>query len=249
MKVKYLDALNTVVGMLLRDESTQRTIQNLKTRIQQSKEPFVWSVVNIGPFQQNLPSNIKSVWIFVLKKDTPSIAHYHPNSIQHTVMIEGKGKVKIDDVGEDLRLFNPQNRESWYVIDKNLPHEFYPEGQEMVVISFHTCSSDELIEIKSDSGEHRLYYKSRNNTSNCSSTKWELRPYLKLGDIGYLTYLHGILYAKEYGYDQTFEAYIASGLSEFVQSFSPDKDRIWLAETNGQIIGSIAIVGHSRVEA
>jgi ribosomal protein S18 acetylase RimI-like enzyme len=57
------------------------------------------------------------------------------------------------------------------------------------------------------------------------------------------------LYAREYGYDETFEAYVAEGLAEFMQSFSPHKDRIWLAETNGQIIGSIAIVGRSRVEA
>ena len=79
--------------------------------------------------------------------------------------------------------------------------------------------------------------------------KWKIRHHVKPGDIGYITYLHGILYAKEYGYDQTFEAYVVGGLAEFVQSFSPDKDRIWLAETNGQIIGSIAIVGHSKVDA
>jgi len=57
------------------------------------------------------------------------------------------------------------------------------------------------------------------------------------------------LYAREYGYDQTFEAYVASGLAEFLQSFNPKKDRIWLAEMKGQIIGSIAIVGHSKVDA
>jgi len=79
--------------------------------------------------------------------------------------------------------------------------------------------------------------------------KWNIRHRIKPGDIGYLTYLHGILYAKECGYDQTFEAYVAEGLAEFVQSFSRDKDRIWLAETNGRIIGSIAIVGHSKIEA
>jgi len=79
--------------------------------------------------------------------------------------------------------------------------------------------------------------------------KWKIRHHIKPGDIGYLTYLHGILYAKEYGYDQTFEAYVAGGLAEFVQAFSPDKDRIWLAETNGRIIGSVAIVGHSKVDA
>jgi len=79
--------------------------------------------------------------------------------------------------------------------------------------------------------------------------RWEIRHRIKPGDIGYLTYLHGILYAKEYGYDRTFEAYVASGIAEFVQSFSPRNDRIWLAETNDQIIGSIAIVGHSKLKA
>jgi len=79
--------------------------------------------------------------------------------------------------------------------------------------------------------------------------KWKIRHHMKPGDIGYLTYLHGILYAKEYGYDQTFEAYVAGGLAEFVQSFNPDEDRIWLAEINGRIIGSVAIVGYSKVDA
>jgi ribosomal protein S18 acetylase RimI-like enzyme len=92
----------------------------------------------------------------------------------------------------------------------------------------------------------------RNRKSSVPSTslaKWNLRHCIRPGDIGYLTHLHGITYAKEYGYDKTFEAYVADGLAEFVRSFSPDKDRIWLAETSDQIIGSIAIVGHSKVEA
>ena len=87
------------------------------------------------------------------------------------------------------------------------------------------------------------------STSSHSSPKWELRCYLKPEDIGYLTYLHGAVYAKEYGYDQTFEAYVARGLDEFLHSFRPDNDRMWLAETNDQIIGVIAVVGHSKDEA
>jgi ribosomal protein S18 acetylase RimI-like enzyme len=89
----------------------------------------------------------------------------------------------------------------------------------------------------------------KNSARSCSLTKWNLRYHIRPGDIGYLTHLHGITYAKEYGYDQTFEAYVADGLAKFIRSFSPDKDRIWLAETNDQIIGSIAIVGHSKAEA
>jgi len=78
---------------------------------------------------------------------------------------------------------------------------------------------------------------------------WTTRRYIKPGDIGYLTFLHGIFYAKEYGYDQTFEAYVAKGLAEFVRSFDSNKDGIWLMEKEDQIIGSIAIVGHSKLEA
>jgi len=89
----------------------------------------------------------------------------------------------------------------------------------------------------------------RNSVTNPSSKKWKMRHCLKPGDIGYLIYLHGIFYAKECGYDQTFEAYVASGLAEFIRSYSPDKDRIWLGEINDQIVGSIAIVRNSKTEA
>lgn len=89
----------------------------------------------------------------------------------------------------------------------------------------------------------------KNNAPNPSLAKWKLRHHIRPGEIGYLTYLHGVTYAKEYGYDQTFEAYVADGLAEFIRSFSPDRDRIWLAEANDQVIGSVAIVGHSKAEA
>ena len=79
--------------------------------------------------------------------------------------------------------------------------------------------------------------------------EWKIRNHIKPGDIGRLTALHGVLYSKEYGFDGTFEAYVARGLAEFAHSFRADRDRIWLAETRGRIIGSIAIVGHPRGDA
>jgi N-acetylglutamate synthase-like GNAT family acetyltransferase len=82
-----------------------------------------------------------------------------------------------------------------------------------------------------------------------TKARWKMRHKIKPGDIGYLVYLHGTLYAKEYGYDQTFEAYVANGLAKFVKKFKPDTDRIWLAETAHRVIGSVAIVGHSKADA
>ena len=64
-----------------------------------------------------------------------------------------------------------------------------------------------------------------------------------------MTYLHGIIHGKECGFDTTFDVYVADGLTDFVKLFSPEKDRIWLAEANNQIVGSIAIVGRTRRKA
>lgn len=54
-----------------------------------------------------------------------------------------------------------------------------------------------------------------------------IRSKLRPGDIGSVTYLHGTLYAAEYGWDYTFEAYVAGPLAEFGKSHS-DRERIWI---------------------
>jgi N-acetylglutamate synthase-like GNAT family acetyltransferase len=75
-----------------------------------------------------------------------------------------------------------------------------------------------------------------------------IRNKLVPGDIGYLIYLHGILYANEYGWDYTFEAYVAGPLAEFAKSYS-DRDRIWIIEKDGKVSGSVAIVAASQKTA
>jgi len=72
------------------------------------------------------------------------------------------------------------------------------------------------------------------------SEEYEVRTYLKPGDIGSITYLHGILYAKEYGWDHTFEAYVAGPLSDFARLNNPD-ERIWIVEVSDKVCGSIAL--------
>ncbi|HEX8139819.1 MAG TPA: GNAT family N-acetyltransferase [Pyrinomonadaceae bacterium] len=66
----------------------------------------------------------------------------------------------------------------------------------------------------------------------------ELRP----GDIGYVTYLHGILYAREYGYGIEFESYVAAGLHEFYQNYDPRRSRVWVCEYGGRMIGFLLLM-------
>ncbi|HWI89993.1 MAG TPA: hypothetical protein VNT20_01910 [Flavisolibacter sp.] len=69
-----------------------------------------------------------------------------------------------------------------------------------------------------------------------------IRTDLKSGDIGYIVYLHGFLYNKEYNYSIAFETYVAKGLYEFYQQYDPDKDCIWICEQNNSIVGFLLLM-------
>jgi GNAT superfamily N-acetyltransferase len=62
------------------------------------------------------------------------------------------------------------------------------------------------------------------------------------GDLGEIVRLHGVIYEKEYGLDNTFEAYVAGPLSEFVINSDEKRERIWVVEDGGRVAGCIAIV-------
>ena len=153
MNTSDLEKLNTAVEFLIGQKTVLETIEQLDDEVDHSQEPFVWSVIELNSIAPPLPDTIKSCWIFVLKKNVPSGCHYHPNSIQHMVTIKGQGRQQI--AGQSKRMV----LDKWVVIDKNVPHEFFPEDENMVVISFHTCDATELEEIGCDSGDKRLYTK------------------------------------------------------------------------------------------
>lgn len=64
----------------------------------------------------------------------------------------------------------------------------------------------------------------------------------KSGDIGYITYRHGVIYAIENQLDETFEAYVAKYMAEFIENYDSSKDHLWVVEKENEIVGSIAIV-------
>jgi N-acetylglutamate synthase-like GNAT family acetyltransferase len=75
-----------------------------------------------------------------------------------------------------------------------------------------------------------------------------VRTHLRPGDIGRMVYLHGLIYAREYGFDHTFEAYVAFPLAALVQAGSP-RERIWIAERGQRMIGCVAIAAQSETVA
>src|ERR1044071_7028972 len=69
-----------------------------------------------------------------------------------------------------------------------------------------------------------------------------IRTVLKQGDIGYITYLHGVLYKEEYDYGISFESYVAAGLHEFYTNYDITKDRVWICEHEKKIIGFLLLM-------
>jgi peptidyl-dipeptidase Dcp len=69
-----------------------------------------------------------------------------------------------------------------------------------------------------------------------------IRTELQAGDIGYVTYLHGALYHKEYNYNLQFESYVAKGLCEFYEKYNPKRNRIWACEYDNRMIGFLLLM-------
>ena len=62
------------------------------------------------------------------------------------------------------------------------------------------------------------------------------------GDMGWVTHRHGVLYAQEYGWNEQFEALVAQIVADFIRQYQPERERCWIAEMNGEIVGSVFLV-------
>lgn len=75
-----------------------------------------------------------------------------------------------------------------------------------------------------------------------------LRPH-ELGDMGWVVHRQGILYAQEYGWDEQYEALVAKIVSDFITHYNPERERCWIAEMNGEIVGSVFCVQANETTA
>ena len=83
------------------------------------------------------------------------------------------------------------------------------------------------------------------NSESSGGSSYLLRPH-QPGDMGWVVYRQGVLYAQEYGYDEQFEALAAEVVAKFIQQYDPKRERCWIAEKDGEVIGSVFLVAKSK---
>jgi DNA-binding MarR family transcriptional regulator/GNAT superfamily N-acetyltransferase len=71
-----------------------------------------------------------------------------------------------------------------------------------------------------------------------------LRPH-QPGDLGWIIHRQGVLYHEEYGWDASFEALVAAIAAQFVQQLEPRRERCWIAERAGEVVGAVFLVRQS----
>jgi DNA-binding MarR family transcriptional regulator/GNAT superfamily N-acetyltransferase len=80
--------------------------------------------------------------------------------------------------------------------------------------------------------------------SQSPATPYILRQH-RPGDMGWVVQRHGELYWREYHYDERFEALVAEIVAEFIRNLDPRRERCWIAERNGENVGSVFLVKKS----
>ena len=69
------------------------------------------------------------------------------------------------------------------------------------------------------------------------------------GDMGWVVQQHGEIYAREYGWNAEFETLVADIMAKCLRHWQPEWERCWMAEADGQRVGSVFVVRKSKTVA
>ncbi|GCE31720.1 GNAT family N-acetyltransferase [Dictyobacter alpinus] len=130
-----------------------------------------------------------------------------------------------------------------------------PQGKEAFLLNDQRSREEvaEMLDDLSEEDQQRLLNSMRTIESLLTrglkfSEPFVLRAH-EPGDMGWITHRHAVLYAQEYGWDEQFEALVARITADFITNYRPGRERCWIAEINGEIVGSVFIVESSEAVA
>ena len=146
----------TLLDELLRQPSAHAVIEPIASRVvaRLRANPILalaWEPVPLDTYGNELPTFIRSSWVFVLRGDSASGAERHPNSHQRVMAYRGDGDLQIRTGNEwqsHMLTSNPLAplESRWASIPPKVWHQAVVSGTDWIVVSFHTVADFELIE-------------------------------------------------------------------------------------------------------
>lgn len=76
-----------------------------------------------------------------------------------------------------------------------------------------------------------------------------VRPLGEPGDLGWVVMAHGEIYAREFGWDTTFEALVARIVADYAATHDPEREAAWVAEAEGRRVGCVFCVAKDETTA
>ncbi|MBA7587551.1 hypothetical protein ES708_29582 [subsurface metagenome] len=127
---------------------------------------MAWEPIPLDLYNQQLINDIKSSWVFILRKNTFTGAERHPNSIQRMMSYKGYGDLQTRAVFKwDSNLlesdFDGEIEKRWISIPTNVWHQGVVGDENWVVISLHTAEVSELIEERLDDGDENKIHQQK----------------------------------------------------------------------------------------
>jgi len=102
------------------------------------------------------PPGIESATVLVVRPQSRTPGHKHPNSVHHLSVIEGGGSFHIGSRSDFLQPFDPAFPDrSVYVIPEGVPHAFESGHEPLVILTFHTVPLAELVEVAAETEKPR----------------------------------------------------------------------------------------------
>ncbi len=81
----------------------------------------------------------------------------------------------------------------------------------------------------------------KEKTIPIEATQWKLRAH-RVGDMGMIVHSHATEFAKDYGWNEEFEALVAEKTAEFIRNYDSLRERCWIAEMGDKIVGSLCLI-------
>jgi DNA-binding MarR family transcriptional regulator/GNAT superfamily N-acetyltransferase len=160
-----------------------------------------------------------------------------------------QGKASPEDGRRSVLTLTQKGEKSYLALDARSRKEIggmlagIPTGEQARLVN-----AMQTVESLLSSGKDPSKEKKSETTRKSASSRISLRRH-RPGDMGWVVQSHGRLYFEEYGWDERFEALVAGIAKDFVQNLDRARERCWIAEMDGEPVGSVFLVKNSKTTA